>query len=83
LSNSKKIYPTIDLLAADKALSEAVGGKGGLLEFIRDASEESSKSFSANHILGVDKERLVGGVSMWALPYISIYDGKAMRFGVN
>ena len=83
LSNSKKIYPTIDLLAADKALSEAVGGKGGLLEFIRDASEESSKSFSANHILGVDKERLVGGVSMWALPYVSVYDGRAMRFGVN
>jgi hypothetical protein len=83
LGNNSKIYPSIDLLAADKALSEAVAGEGGLLEFIRDASEESSKSFSANSILGNNKRVNMSGVSIWALPYVSVYDGKAMRFGVN
>ena len=83
LANGGKIHPTIDLMAADKALAEAVAGKGGLLEFIRDASEESSKSFSANSILGVNKKVRMAGISLWALPYLTVYDGKAMRFGVN
>ena len=83
LANGQKIHPSIDLMAADKALSEAVAGEGGLLEFVRDASEGSSKSFSANHMLGVNKKVQMAGVSLWALPYLSIYDGKAMRFGVN
>tara|TARA_R110002020_G_scaffold317175_3_gene532852 strand:- start:917 stop:2404 length:1488 start_codon:yes stop_codon:yes gene_type:complete len=83
LSNSSKIYPSIDLMAADRGLSEAVAGKGGLLEFVKDASELSSKSFSANAILGRNKRVTMAGITLWALPYLSIYDGKAMRFGAQ
>ena len=51
-----------------------------LAPFIREAAMGASKQFTANSLLGPRKSL---GKGFWAQPYLSIYDGRAMRYGVG
>ena len=70
---------SIDVKAAGKELSQDIENE--LLPFIRKAAAGATKKFSANSILGSRKTVIDQGRTFWAQPYLSIYDGKAMRFG--
>ena len=86
LSNSGKIYPSIDIMAAGEELSAAIGGKDGLLDFIKDGSIKATSKFSTNHILGgkADYQKMImEGQTFWGLPYLTIYSGRAMRYGAQ
>jgi len=81
VANNTKIYPSIDIMAAGEDLSMAIAGEGGLLDFIKDGSMKATNNFSSNHILGNKMTMNMGTQTFWALPYLTVYDGYAMRYG--
>jgi len=78
-ANTGNYTATINVKAAGKELSQAISNE--LLPFIRKASAGATRKFSANSILGSRETITNEGRTFWAQPYLSIFDGKTMRFG--
>ena len=78
LANHQRVYATIDVAAATIDLADIIHSE--LAPFIRDGAMGATKSFKANELLG-GRQRV--GQGFWGLPYLSIFDGRAMRYGIG
>lgn len=78
LANGQKVYGTIDVAASTIDMSRIIHEE--LAPFVREAAMGASKKFTANSLLGPRKPL---GKGFWAQPYLSLYDGRAMRYGVG
>ena len=80
LAKASSVYPTIDILGASTELSEYVAQQ--FLPSIKVSANASMKKMDKK-ILGQRRQRTIKGLTFWAQPYLSIYEGRVRRFGFN
>ena len=72
-----KVLPSINVFAANKELSEYVSKT--FIPEMQSLASKNARSFPASSILGPRKQRTMRGIKMWALPYLSVFDGFKRR----
>ena len=80
-SGHANVYPSIDMIAADKQLSKWLKTEG--MRRIEKSFKSFTKSYSGSKHLNDYKPLNVGSTSFWAMPYISFADYDIERFGIR
>ena len=80
-SGHANVYPSIDMIAADKQLSKWLKTEG--MRRIEKSFKSFTKSYSGSKHLNDYKPLNVGSTNFWAMPYISFADYDIERFGIR